>query len=244
VTSSGGNTLHSKVGAGGTITIFSSGVVNGPSVSAEAGTGTGSPLGNSAGIIDVSGTATQLFVQSGSYEESFAGSANIYGTVTNINGKGYGAYCDRGRAALVKIYSSGTVLNDVDLTGGDGNCTPSTAGILYVSGVIGNSAILVGSNKNVSSPWSVAGKGGEVRVYSTGEVKDISVNGGDAGVGTQEDGGNGGKITVEYGSKINTVTIDATSSTNPTVTGALNALGGTGNAPGVNGSAGTIIYQP
>ncbi len=233
VEAKGGNTVDSKVGAGGTITISQTGLVSGPSVSVEAGTGSGLPLGNYAGTINVSGNASNLFLQSGTYLESFAGAANIYGTVTNINGQGYGAYCDRGRAALVKIFESGTVTNNVNLTGGDGSCTPSTAGILYVSGAISNSAILVGGLD--------AGKGGEVRVYSTGEVKDISVKGGDASAGN---GGDGGKITVEYGSMINSVTIDATSSVNPSVTGALDVSGGAGVLPGVNGSAGTITYQP
>jgi hypothetical protein len=237
VEAKGGDTVDSKVGAGGTITINSNGVVSGPSVSVEAGTGSGLPLGNNAGTINVIGTASNLFLQSGIYLESFAGAANIYGIVTNINGQGYGAYCDRGRAAIVKIFESGTVTSNVNLTGGDGSCTPSTAGTLYVSGDIEGDAILVGGPD--------AGKGGEVRVYSIGGVKNISVQGGNASSGTNESGGDGGKITLEYGSKINGIVIDDTSSTNPLLTPHLIYSGGLGDpTPASDGLPGTITYQP
>jgi len=91
----------------------------------------------------------------------------------------------------------------------------------------------------------VAGGGGNVRVYSTGSVKDVSVRGGNADSGTNESGGNGGKIVVEYGSKINGIVIDGTSSTNPLVTSSLIFMGGLGDpTPASDGAPGTITYQP
>lgn len=62
VEAKGGDTVDSKVGAGGTITINSNGLVTGASVSVEAGSGSGLPLGNNAGTINVIGTASNLFL--------------------------------------------------------------------------------------------------------------------------------------------------------------------------------------
>jgi hypothetical protein len=245
VEAKGGDTVDSKVGAGGTISISQTGIVSGPSVSVVAGTGSSLPLGNNAGTINVSGTASNLFLQSGTHLESFGGAVNIYGVVNNINGQGYGAYCTHGRAAIVKIYPTGKVTQNVNLTGGDGSCTSSTGGILYVAGIIEGSAILVGAAKDVTHPWISAGGGGYAMVYSTGEVKSISVQGGSAGSGTNESGGDGGKITLVYGSKINGIVIDGTSSTNPLLTPSLIFSGGFGDpTPASDGAPGTITYQP
>ncbi len=244
VEANGGDTVNSKVGAGGTITIYSpAGNVTGPSVSAVAGTAdvTGSPLGNLGGIIYVHGSATQLYIQSGIYDESFAGKAYIYGTVNNIFGMGYGSYCTHGNAATVYILQTGIVTGNVNLTGGDGACTPSTAGILEISGKIGNSAILVGAQKATTHPWTIPGKGGEVIVTSTGEVQFISVQGGLA-TGTGLPGGNGGKVSLQLGAKIGTVIVDASTTTLAVAPTFINIDGGAGDT--VNGDPGTITFIP
>jgi|GEM_PF-4861970 len=241
VEANGGDTVDSKVGAGGTITIYPTGNVSGPSISALAGTGTGSPLGNLGGIINVFGSATHLYIYSGPYLQSFAGKANIYGTVNNISGMGYGSYCTHGNAATVYILQTGIVTGNVNLTGGDGACTPSTAGFLDIAGKVGGSAILVGAQKATTHPWTIPGKGGEVIVTSTGEVQFISVQGGLA-TGTGLPGGNGGKVSLQVGAKIGTVIVDASTTTLAVAPTFININGGAGDT--VNGDPGTITFIP
>ncbi len=224
ITTNGGDTYDARVGKGGNVTVDVLGSVAG-TINATSGVTSNIGIGSAGGVVIVRGSAQDIYTGAFGADGGKGGSIQVIGSANDIFTNNNTSSAEEGAdGGSVLIEVTGTV-NSITSNAGIGGTSNGDPGKVIVRGTVTGTISARGAD---SAGPHFAGTGGVIEIYASATVNNVHAFGGNFTGGPLPcgNGGAGGLISIETLATYNPANLLVT--------------GGTGNACGSSGAAGSI----